>query len=179
MQKVKARPKAKCTSRQSCLIITQDLIGLLNYFHTWSLKETEVHLINDQIRNDLLICQCNLLMKPHLHHVLQLMLMQLRWTSTQVDYTHQNLWERSTVWALYLFPQNCFWKDDLQIGSYINARRRDQPSKRISPPFLNKHFYAKKTHLFWKRNSFGSIMTKFIPPNLVNILIIIDPENII
>ena len=73
----------------SCLIITQDLNGLLNYFHIWSLKEREVHLIHDQIRNDLLICQCNLLMYPHLNHVLQLMLMQLRQTSTQVDYTHK------------------------------------------------------------------------------------------
>ena len=72
--------------------------------------------------------------------VLQLMLMQLRWPPLKLITLIKNLWERTTVWELYLSPQSCFWKDDLQIGSYINARRRVQNSKWISPPFLTKHF---------------------------------------
>ena len=100
--------------------------------------------------------------------VLQLMLMQLRWTSTQVDYTHKKTVRAYHSLGTLISPQSCFWKDDLQIGSYINARKRDQHSTKISPKFLTKHFQAKKTNIFWKRNSFGSIMTKqtkYIKPN--------------
>ena len=86
--------------------------------------------------------------------VLQLMLMQLRWTSTQVDYTHKKTVRAYHSLGTLISPQGCFWKDDLQIGSYINAHRRDQPSKWIFHPFLDKRFWAKKTNPFLEEKLF-------------------------